>query len=91
MQEKTYLFGTTDHSTFETVTFQYDLVTLETCVDGQQEGGTARTDDFEGFEFTLSDSSTILLSPGCPFEASGHSEDLTNQRLIGFRTIVSDY
>ena len=32
-----------------------------------------------------------MLSPNCPFASLGHIEDLSYQRLIGFKTTVADY
>ena len=44
--------------------------------------------DFEGFRFYESDGTDVTVSPAdCEF----FTEDLSSFRLIGFRTIVSDY
>ena len=48
------------------------------------------SNDFEGFEFVESDLSVTYISPDCP-TAYWVTEDLTNYRLIGFKTTISDY
>ena len=47
--------------------------------------------DFEGFIFTEYDDRVQELVPKCDIEEDWISVDLTEKRLIGFRTVESDY
>ena len=74
----TYMFGTQDHATHETVTFTNDIKTLYICMDG----------DFESFRFIDYNGVDQTIGPSdcSPTEAI----ELTGVRLIGFKVVEGD-
>ena len=84
--ELTYTFGSTGlTSELQTESFDSDLIKLKICVDNTH-GGIS--DDFEGFKLTEADGSSVTISASCsPFTTF----DLSQYRLIGFKTTISDF
>ena len=62
--ELTYTYGTTGQtSELQTETFDFDLTTMEICLDTDSPPNISN--DFEGFTFTEADGSFVTVSPLC--------------------------
>ena len=86
--DQEHMFGFTDEtSNIEEITLDSEVVFLETCVDGYPANSSPNA-DFEGIFFTEHDGDYQGLTPDCP---NRQSWDLSQDRLIGFRVVLSLY
>jgi hypothetical protein len=82
-----HTYGETDQSAKAPIKFTSDLKKIKICVDAYPAASDIYH-DFENFEFEDQDGVISMPSTGCQ---NFMTEDLSENRLIGFQAVVSDY